>query len=72
MFTETRLRLYLDRFSPQNEEGLSTLCQKASKLVDQDVFNLVGLFDLDADSDAVDTRLNQDLFAIVSSNGERI
>jgi len=58
----------LDRLPPKNEKGFSTLCQKASKLVNQDVLYFVCLFDLDANADAVDTRLDKDTLILVASN----
>jgi len=48
--------IYLDRFPPQNEEALRSLCQESCEFVDQDVLDLVGLFYSDADSDGIDGR----------------
>jgi hypothetical protein len=60
----------LDRFPPQNEEGLRTLRQESCKLMDQDMLNLIGLLDLDADTDGVDAGLNQDTLVLVARNGQ--
>ncbi len=61
-------RSNLDGLPPENEEGLGTLCQEPGKLVDQDVFDLVGLFDLDADPYAVDAGLDEDTLVLVAGN----
>ena len=61
----------LDGLPPQNEEGLGTLCQESGELVDQDVLNLVGLLDLDADPYAVDAGLDEDTLVLVAGNRER-
>lgn len=60
----------LDRFPPQNEEGLCTLRQESCKLVDQNMLNFVGLLDLDADTDGVDAGLNQDTLVLVARDGQ--
>lgn len=44
------------------------MCQEARKLVHQDVLDLVGLLDLDAYSDAVDARLDEDALVLVARN----
>ena len=62
----------LDGFAPEDEECLSSLSQKSCKLVDEDVLNLVGLFDLDADSDTVDARFYENLFVLIPRNSQRI
>lgn len=48
----------LDRFPPQDEERLGTLRQEPCKLVYQYMLNLVGLLDLDADTNRVDAGLD--------------
>ena len=55
----------LDRFSPQDEERFRPLRQKARKLVNQDVFNLVCLLDLDRHPDAIHAGLHQDPLILV-------
>lgn len=44
----------LDRFPSQDVEALGALRQEAREFVYEDVFDLVGLLDLDADAYAVD------------------
>lgn len=44
--------------------------QESCKLVDQDMLNLIGLLDLDADTDGVDAGLNQDTLVLVARNGQ--
>lgn len=61
---------HLDRFPPQDEEGLGTLFQEPGELVYQDVLDLVGLLDLDADAHAVDAGLDEDALVLVSRNGQ--
>lgn len=59
-----------NRFSPQDKERLGSHFQESSKLVDEQVLNLVGLLDLDADADRVDARLDQDSLVLVAGNGQ--
>lgn len=59
---------YLDRFPPQNEEGLSSLCQKPLEFVYKDVFDLVGLLDLDAYAHTVDRRFDEHTLVLVPRN----
>lgn len=59
---------YLDGLSPENKEGLGTLCQEASKLVDQNMLNFIGLLDLDADPYAVDAGFDEDALIFVAGN----
>jgi hypothetical protein len=40
--------------------------------MDKDILDLVCLLDLDADADAVDARLNEDLLVLISGDGQRI
>lgn len=65
---EERDVVALDRLPPQDKEGLGTLGQEAGKLVDKDLFNLVGLLDFDADADAVDAGLDKDTLVLVARN----
>lgn len=64
--------MYLDRFPPENEESLRALGQEPSELVHEDVLDLIGLLDLDADADAVDARFDEDLLIVVSRHGQRV
>jgi hypothetical protein len=63
-------RSNLDGLPPENKERLGALRQEAGKLVDQDMLDLVGLLDLDADSYAVDARLDEDPLVLVARNGQ--
>lgn len=47
-----------------------THLQESGKLVDEQVLNLIGLLDLDADADGVDARLDQDSLVLVTGNGQ--
>lgn len=62
------LSTHLDRLPPQNKERLGALGQEARKLMDQDVLDLVGLLDLDADADTVDAGLDEDALVFVARN----
>jgi hypothetical protein len=61
----------LDGLPPEDEKGLGALCQEAGELVHQDMFDFVGLLDLDAYPYAVDGWLNQDTLVFVARNGQR-
>lgn len=60
--------MYLDRLSSEDKKRLGSLRQESGKLVYKDVLNLVGLLDLDAYSDGVDARLNEDALVFVARN----
>lgn len=62
------MNTHLDRFPPQNEEGLGALFQESGELVYQDVLDLVGLLNLDADAHAVDAGLDEDALVLVTRN----
>jgi hypothetical protein len=62
----------LDRFPSQDDEALRSLLQEPCELVDQDVFDLVCLLDLNAYAHAVDARLNQDSFILIARYGEGV
>ena len=62
----------LDRFPPENEERLCSLCQKSGKFMHENMLDLIGLFYPYADSDTVDTGLNENLLVFVPGNGHRI
>jgi len=59
-------------FPPQNEEILCPLGQEPGKFMDQDMLDLVRLFDLDTHADRVYTWLYQYTFVLVPRYGERI
>ena len=59
-------------FSSQDEERLRSLGEEAGKFVNQDVLNLVCLLYPDADTNAVDAWLDEDLLILIARNGERI
>jgi len=63
---------YLDRFPPQNEERLCSLGEETSKLVHQNMLNLVCLFYAYAHSDAIYARLYQDLLVLISRYCQRV
>ncbi len=63
---------YLDWLSTENEECFCTLGQESRKLMHKYVLNLIGLLNLDANTDAVDAGLNENTLVLVSRNGERI
>lgn len=63
--------IYLDRLSSQNEKRLGSLRQESGKLVYKDVLDFVGLLDLDAYSDRVDARLDEDPLVFVARNRQR-
>lgn len=63
---------HLDWFPPQDEESLGSLGQESGKLVDQDVFDFVGLLDLDADAHTVDAGLDEDSLVLVSGNDQGV
>jgi len=62
----------LDRFPPQNEECLSSLCQEPREFVDKNVFDLIGLLYPYADSHTVDTWFDKHTFILVSRDGQGI
>jgi hypothetical protein len=60
----------LNCFSTQHHEALSALHHEASKLVGENPFNVVRLFDLDAHTNRIDTRLNENPFVFVSADDD--
>lgn len=68
--TRSRTLNHLDRFPPQDEEGLTPLGEETGELVDQNVLDLVRLLDPDADADRVDGRLDQDSLVLIARNGQ--
>ena len=64
--------LYLHGLSPQYEERFRPLCQKSGELVHQNVFNLVGLLNFDANPDTIDARFYQNFLVLVSRNCQRV
>ncbi len=65
-------RTDLDRLPPQHKESLSPLGQESGEFVDEDMFNLICLFDLDADTDTVDAWFDEDSFILVSCHGQGV
>lgn len=61
----------LDRLPPQNEERFGSLGQEPGELMDQNMLNLIGLLDLDADADGVDARLDKNSLVLVTRDGQR-
>lgn len=61
---------YLDRFPPENEEGLGSLRQESREFMDQDGLDFVGLLDLDANAYTVDAWLDEDLLVFVACNDQ--
>jgi hypothetical protein len=60
---------YFNRFPPQDEESFRSLSEKSRELVHQNMLDLVGLLDLDADSDAVDTWFDEYFLVVVAGHG---
>lgn len=58
-------------YSSQDDERLGAHHEEAGKLVREDVFDLVGLLDLDAQADRVDRGFDQDLLVRVAGDDER-
>ena len=54
--------------SPQDEEGLGTLCQEPGELVDQDMLNLIRLLYPNADTNTVHARFDEHLFVLIARN----
>lgn len=69
---EERDVVALDWLPPHDVEGLGSLGQEPCELVDQDVFNLICLLDLDAYAHTVDTGLDVHAFLGVPRHGERV
>jgi hypothetical protein len=63
---------YLDRLTSKDDEALSTLSQKAHKLLGQDLFQLIGLLDANADAHGVDGTLNENLLLLITSNEDGV
>lgn len=61
----------LDRFPPQDDKVLRPHHHEPGELVAQDLLDLVGLLDGDADPDRVDRRFDQDAFLLVARNDHR-
>lgn len=60
-----------DGLAAQDEEALGALLQEARELVHEDVLDLVGLLDLDADAHAVDAGLDEHALVLVARDGQR-
>lgn len=57
-----------DRGPPEYDETLCTHHQEPRKLVGQDLFQFVGLFDLDRESHTVDRGFDQNFFGRVAGD----
>lgn len=64
--------LHLYRFPPQDEKCFGPLGQESCEFMNQNVLNLVGLFDLDADSYAIDAGLNENSLIFVASHSQGV
>lgn len=53
---------YRDRLPPQNDEAFRSDHHEPRELVAQDLLDFIGLLDLDAHSDGIDGRFDQDAF----------
>ena len=62
----------LDGLSSQDDKVLCTLHEEAGKLVAQNLFNLVGLLDADADAHRVDGELDKHLLVLIATDGDRV
>lgn len=62
----------LNRLPPENKEVLRSLRQEPRELVHQNMLNLICLLDLDADTDRVDTGLDEDPLVLITGYRERI
>ena len=62
----------LDRFPPQYKERLRPLSKKPGKFMDQDMLDLVRLLYPYADSDTVDTWLDEDFLILITCNRQWI
>lgn len=59
-------------FPPQDEEVLCSHHHKAHELVAQNLLNLIGLLDSDADSDRVDGAFDQNLLLVITADDYRL
>jgi hypothetical protein len=66
------MRRYRNRLPPQNDEILGSSREEARQLVSQDPFDIVCLFDFDANPYRIDRRLNQDLFIFIAGYMHRV
>ena len=62
----------LDRFPPEDNKALCSLLQEPCELVDQNVFDLICLLNLDAYAHAVDAGLDEDALVLVTRDGKRV
>lgn len=65
-------KIYLYWFPSQNKECFRSLCQESRKLVDQNMFYFVCLFDFDADAHTVDAGLDEDTLILISCHRQGI
>jgi hypothetical protein len=59
---------HLDWLPPQDKECFCSLRQEPCKLMHQNMFDLIGLLDLDADPNTVDAGFNEHPLILVSRN----
>ena len=62
----------LDGFPPQYDKALSALHHETSELMTQDSFNLIRLFDLNAESNGVYRWFDKHSLVLISGDDERV
>jgi hypothetical protein len=67
-----RPRSYSHWLPAQNKEGFCPLSQESGELVYQNMFDLVCLLYPNADPNAVNARLNENLLILITGDSERI
>ena len=67
-FSETNL----DWLPPKYKESLRPLCQESGKLMNEYIFDLVRLLDLDAKAHTVDAWLDEHPFIFITRDCERV
>src|SRR5947207_15573676 len=71
-FAQDAQRTYLHCLPAQNEEGFCSLSQESGELVYQNMFDLICLLYTNADPNTINTRLNENLFILITGNSERV
>ena len=61
-------RTYRNRFPSQDDKTLCPSSKESSQFMSQNAFNVIRLFDFDANADGVDGRFDKDLFILVASD----
>lgn len=59
---------YRYRFSSQDDKTLCPSSEESSQFVSENPFNVIRLFDFDANADGVNGRFDKDLFVLVASD----